>query len=228
MGEKDSSSWVRRVDSYLISFYRILPFTYTGLVRSAFGEMMQLKRKNTLLDLGCGDGYGTQNLNLPSNFEITGVDIFKPYLDLAKEKRIYKKLIRVDVRNFNTKEKFDIVLASHILEHLNKSEGKEFLKKTDKLAKKKAIIIVPIGKHPQEIYDDNKYQEHKSFWEVSEMRMLGYKVKSQGLKFLWGSDNVVQKYKLLSYIFFILSNLFYPLLFLKPQWGTYMICIKNK
>lgn len=205
-----------------------MPFTYVGIVRAAFGEMLLMKRKISVLDLGCGDGSNVWNLNLPKNFEITGVDIFKPYLELAKKRGIYKKLIRGDVMRINTRRKFDIVIASHILEHFEKSRAIKFLIKAEALASKKVIIVTPIGEHPQESYDNNKYQEHKSSWEVSEMKNLGYKVKAQGLKFLWGNADVIVKYNIFSYLFFMLSNLLYPILLIKPGWGTYMICTKNK
>lgn len=228
MGEENASLWMRKIDGHLLGLYRILPFTYLGLFRSAFGDLLSSRGKITMLDLGCGDGSATQSLNLPDNFEITGVDIFKPYLDLAKDKGIYKKLIRTDVRSFNPRGKFDILVAAHILEHFDKSEGRKFLKKAESLAKKKVIIIIPIGEHPQETYDDNRHQEHKSSWQVIEMRDLGYSVRAHGLRALWGSENVVFKYRLFSYILFLISDLLFPLLFLKPEWGTYMICVKNK
>src|SRR3990172_7516995 len=96
MGEENV---VRRIDNYLMGLYRIFPFTATGIVRSAFGKTLHKKGKVILLDIGCGDGSAMQDFNFPNNFEIIGVDISQPYLDLAKEKKIYKKLIKTDIRN---------------------------------------------------------------------------------------------------------------------------------
>lgn len=228
MGENNSSKIVRKIDAFLMGFYSKLPFTYIGLIRAAFGEILHSKEKITLLDIGCADGNTALILKLHETFEITGVEIFKPYVDLAMKRGIYKKVIRADIRKLKTKDNFDIVMALNILEHFNKEEARKILKKIENMARKKIIIVIPIGKHPQESYDNNKYQEHKSFWEVKEMQSLGYKIKSQGLKVLWGHGNVVKKYKLFCYVFFILSNLFYPILLIKPQWGTYMVCVKDK
>lgn len=219
---------IKKIDKRFIFFYRILPFTYIGMVRSVFGELLKTKSNLDMLDLGCGDGTATYNLDLPKNFKITGVEIFKPYLPLAKEKGIYAKILNKDVRKITTRDESDIVLAAHILEHLTKEEGRKFLKQVENLARKKIIIIVPIEDNPQEMYDKNQYQEHKSSWKINEMRKRGYKIKSHGLKLLWGNNNVVQKYKIFSYFLFIISDLFYPLLSIRPELGTYMICVKDK
>ncbi len=216
------------MDKRFIFIYRILPFTYIGMVRSAFGELLKIKSNLDMLDLGCGDGSATKNLGLPKNFKIIGVEIFKPYLPLAKEKGIYTKLLNKDVRKITASKKTDIVLAAHILEHFTKEEGRKFLKQVENLARKKIIIIVPIEDNPQEMYDKNQYQEHKSSWKINEMKERGYEIKAHGLKLLWGNNNVVQKYKIFSYFLFIISDLFYPLLSIRPELGTYMICVKDK
>lgn len=223
----NSNSLIRLIDNYLLGVYRIMPFTYINMVRSSFKETLKEGKKISLLDLGCGDGLATQRLYLPGNFEITGLDIFKPYLELAEEKGIYSKLIKGDINNFRPKRKFDIVLVAHVLEHIDKNNGVKFLAGLEKIARRKIIIITPIGPYPQEMYDGNKYQKHRSSWYVDEMIKQGYKIKPHGLKFLWGNNNIVQKYGLFSYFLFAVSDLLYPVLLIKPEWGTYMICVKT-
>jgi len=227
MGQDESIELVRRIDSFLVGIYRKVPFTYIWIFRRSFKKFLNSKEKITLLDVGCGDGSVLERLNLPKNFEVTGIDIYEPYLRLARKKGIYKRLIRLNVRKITTKEKYDIVLASHILEHLDRKEGEKFIEKLEKIAKKRVIVITPVGCFPQEEYDENPYQKHKSHWEVNDLRRLGYSVTSQGLRFLWGNENVVKKYKIFSYLFFFISWLSTPLLFIKPELGTYMICVKN-
>lgn len=227
MGQKGNSSLMRRIDSILMPLYRVLPFTYWGIYFRNFKDLASEKNKITLLDLGCGDGSAMAYLNLPKNFEITGVDIFKPYLDLAKKKRIYKRLIHKDVRKISLRKKYDIVVLNHILEHMTKKEGRNLLEKIEKIAKKRIILALPVGDLPQDEYDSNPYQKHKSAWSVEEMKNLGYEVKAQGLKMLFGDNNVVAKYGVFSYFLFILSLILTPILLFKPELGIYMICRKD-
>lgn len=227
MGEVNSSHLMRRIDKYLIGVFHRLPFAYLSLLREPFVELIGQNKKITVLDLGCGDGTATENLGLSENFEITGVDIFSPYLKLAKRKKIYKKLIRADIDHFNPKKKYDIVMAMHVLEHLRKKAGSAFLKRIETFAKDKVLVVAPIGILPQSEYDQNSYQVHVSSWSPKEMINRGYKVKSQGLKILWGNKNVVAKYGVFSYLLFLVSAIFTPFLRLRPEIGTYMVCVKS-
>ncbi len=227
MGEENSSYVMRKIDNYFIGFYRMLPFTYLGTLRGAFRELEKQKERVTVLDLGCGDGTATQNLAFPKNFQVTGVDIFRPYLKLARKKKIYKKLINADVARFSSKTKYDIVMALHILEHFDKKAGVKLLMKMEKLAKKRVVVVMPVGFLPQSEYDKNPHQLHKSSWMPKEMVKRGYKVRAQGLKILWGNENIVSRYGLFSYFFFLLSALSTPLMRLNPRLGTYMICEKE-
>ncbi len=202
MGENRSIQIIRKIDGYLVSLYRKLPFTYLGIFRSTFSKFLEIDSKVEVLDVGCGDGSLIYNLCLPRNFEITGVDIFKPYLDLAKKKGIYKRLIRMDVRKINFRKKFDIVLASHVIEHLTKKEGKKIIKKLEKITKKRFIVALPIGYFPHDEYDRNPYQVHKSFWAIEEMKKMGFTCKVQGIRFFWRNENIVKKYGIFSYLFF--------------------------
>lgn len=227
MGKDGSSDIMRKIDKSLLWIYKLLPFTYLGIYRKNFDDIKKESGKITVLDLGCGDGLATKSLGFTKSFKITGVDIFEPYLKLAREKGIYKKLIKKDVRTINLNQKYDMVIANHILEHLDKPDGKKFIERIEKIAKKRIIIACPIGNLPQGEYDENPFQLHKSRWTVKEMKKMGYRVQSQGLKILWGNENVVAKYGILSYSLFVLSAILSPVLYFFPERGTYMICIKD-
>ena len=227
MGEDGSNRLMRRIDSFLVGMYRQVPFTYIWLFKRNFDKFIKSRRKTSVLDIGCGDGSAIERLNLPRNFEITGIDIYEPYLKIAKGKKIYKRLIKMDARKIEVNKKYDIVLASHILEHLDRAEGERFIKKLEKIAKKRVIIAAPIGYFPQDEYDSNPYQEHKSHWSVDDLRKLGYSISSQGLKIFWGNENIVKKYGVFSYFLFLISIICTLLLLVKPELGTYMICRKD-
>lgn len=226
MGQSETNKIVRKVDLALMDLYRNLPLSYLWIYRRSFGNLLKRKSPVTMLDIGCGDGGGTQNLSLPKSFEITGVDIFQPYINIAKKRNLYKRIIKADVRKLSYKKKYDVVLVSHILEHMSKEDGVKLINKLENITKKRLIIISPIGDILQHDTDGNKHQVHVSSWSVEDMEKLGFNVKTQGFRLLWGGENIVAKYGILSYLFFIVSYIFSPLLLISPNLGTYMICTK--
>lgn len=216
--------FIRKIDSLLSGVYSSIPFTYYGIVKSVIGR----GNNQTLLDCGTGDGSFMAFLNSDKQFRVTGVDVFEPYLKLAKKTGVYDKLIRQDLRKLDIKDKsYDIVFCSHVIEHLSKTEGTKLVKKLEKIAKKRVILLMPVGFFPQEEYDDNEHQEHVSEWYPEDFKKMGYKVRGQGLKAIYKNENIVEKYGLFSYFWHITSTLSQPILLLKPNWSTYMICYKD-
>jgi len=96
----------------------------------------QLSTEKSVLDLACGTGILTKQIaeKIP-HAKITGVDVTKNYLEMAKEKLIsYEKIsfVHQDAENLHLGKKFDCITASYLpkyctpnvlirkcLEHLN-------------------------------------------------------------------------------------------------------------
>jgi len=77
-------------------------------------NMLQLKPNANILDLACG--FGRHSLEFSRRgYRVTGVDLCREFVDFAsqqaKQERLEASFIRSDVRNFNSNEKFDIVLS---------------------------------------------------------------------------------------------------------------------
>jgi len=214
---------IRKIDSFLAPIYVSCPWTYYGIITRAIG-----KNGRKLLDVGCGDGSLAKALNLNKNFKLTGVDIFEPYLKKARKTGLYEKLIKADVRNLPFKEeKFDVVFCAHLIEHLTRKEGFKLIKRLESLARKKVVIASPVGFLPQDEYNGNPFQKHKSVWWSEDFKTRGYKVVGQGLRLIYGQQNVVERLGLLSYLFSLVSLAYQPLLFLNPNLGVYIICWKE-
>lgn len=219
----DQLQIIRKVDSLLTPLYRVLPYTHYGITT----RLLQ-NSGDKLLDVACGNGQFMAMLNKNRDYRVTGVDIFTPYLKLARETGVYSKLIKSNIQKLPFKRKtFDICLCSQAIEHLTKDQGFEFMKQLEKIARRRVVFITPAGEMPQDTYDGNRYQKHLSTWYARDFTKNGYKVTAQGLKLLYGSGNAVKKWGIVSYLFAVISFLSTPLLTLNPDWGVYLFCSKD-
>lgn len=145
----------------------------------------EIEECETILDVGCGSD---SPLRYFRRRKSTGIDIDKTSITKASHEKIHERYIRANILNIDKiiqKKSFDAVIALDVIEHLKKEDGKKLIKKMEKIAKKKVVLFTPNGFLPQEAYDNNKYQMHRSGWRVSELRSNGYRViGANGLKWL--------------------------------------------
>jgi len=98
-----------------------------------------------VLDVGCGTGNHDVILR-KKGFRITGIDINKEMLKLAK-KKVKGKFLEGDMRAFNIKKKFDIILClfSTIHYNLNYKQLEKTLKNFYMHLKEEGILIFDMG-----------------------------------------------------------------------------------
>lgn len=133
-------------------------------------------KPNSILDIGIGFGkYGVllrEKLELPYErynkadwtVRIDGIEAFKDYQNPIHN-YVYDKVYYDTIHNCIEKlPKYDVVLLIDVLEHFEKKEGKEIIKKIMKHTNKALIISTPLYPSPQGEYLSNKYEEHKSRW----------------------------------------------------------------
>lgn len=146
---------------------------------------------NSVLDIGCGPSSPIQNFK---NIKYSvGVEIYKPYLEESKKRKIHNKYINSRIQDLMIKDKsFDAVIMIEVLEHMSKKDGLDLLNKAQRWAKKKIIISTPNGFFPMGKVDDNKYQEHVAGWTVKEFEKLGFRCHGiTGAKFMYKKENHV-------------------------------------
>lgn len=131
----------------------------------------------SLLDVGCGHRSPIRGFS--NRLHCVGVDAFLPSIERSRSTRIhndYKVCDVLDIDKHFGPGSFDCVLSSEVIEHLTPEEGLLLLEKMEKIASEKIIVFTPNGFLPQDGYDGNPGQIHRSGWEVDQMRRLGYEV----------------------------------------------------
>ncbi len=134
---------------------------------------------SSVLDLGCGmEGALLHRVaGIPHS---VGVDLHTPAPYNGKpEPRRHDEYHRLDVRTIADHfpaDSYDCVVASDLIEHLEKTEGSDLLDAMERIASKRVIVFTPNGYLYQPATPDNPFQEHLSGWRVGEFVERGYRV----------------------------------------------------
>lgn len=178
------------------------------------------------MDVGCGQGLPMELLNRRKKMVSTGVDLFKPYLEECRKKKIHDDYLVADVRQLPFKDRsFDVVLGLQVLEHLKKKEAWEVLRKLEKIADRQVIVATPIGEMAHPEVDNNPLQAHQSSFFPREFADRGYRVKKMERKSWLGENGLVHRIKnpLLRKAIFVLNLVCQPLFYLFPLFSDYFL-----
>lgn len=133
--------------------------------------------------LDCACGRGAWGFFIRSQIEgvpyLEGFDLYVPYIKKLKELGLYDSVYVMDIRAVETLgERFDIILAFDVLEHLEYDEAVKTLRDLENMCDRLLIVSFPIGFQSQDVgYDGNSYQIHKSSFQPKELKKWGYEVR---------------------------------------------------
>lgn len=124
---------------------------------------------NNILDIGAGSGTYYKLLSPIKKFKWTAVEGWNSYIKEFNLSEMYDEIYNEDVRNFVWKEKYDLVIAGDILEHMSKQDAEILVEKI--LDNSNTLIIsIPITHMPQEEINGNPYEFHvKDDWSHQEV-----------------------------------------------------------
>ena len=98
---------------------------------------------DSILDFGCGEAFFWKEMEIrdvrPNN--LTGIDLRTDALATAQASFPQHRFIEQDILSWTTSSKFDLVVASQVLEHLPKPEI--FLRKLVNLSSSHLLLSVP-------------------------------------------------------------------------------------
>lgn len=204
-----------------------LPFTYPWLIKR---NIRKLKIK-TILDLGCGQGYFGDLVNKDLNYEITGIEIFDPYINECKAEGKYLKVIKGDItKKLSFSEgSFDAVICLQTIEHIEKEAAFSLLNEMERIAKRLVLISTPHGDCLQEEYDSNKYQRHLSSWTPLDFKKRGYKIFGTGLKLVYGTHSHIRdEIDISKFPLYLISFIMNPLAYFFPNIAAQLVALKLK
>lgn len=138
----------------------------------------------SFLDIGCGFGrWGFLAREFCDIFQgrydkstwktrIDGVEVFEEYIR-PHHKYIYDKIYICKIEDFiNDMNKYDVIFAGDVIEHLEKSEAKDLLEKLFSKYNKSLIVAVPLGNWYQGEVFGNPYETHRSIWLKEDLEEL--------------------------------------------------------
>ena len=137
----------------------------------------------SVLDIGAGDGSWGHLIRAGLCRKVDMVAIEK-YLDNCSKlyaTGIYCNVVHADALNaldhFDRKG-VDVVLASQVIEHLEKEDGLKLIDIMKELASKLVIVATPRGYMPVSAENNpNKYEKHLSGWNEADFRRLGFETQ---------------------------------------------------
>jgi len=136
--------------------------------------------KCIILDFGFGYGYWGYTIKIRKDGDpkIIGLEIFPPYVKKVYKTKIYTHIVIGDIRYYPFKKEIaDIVIATEVLEHIERESGLRLIDKLFDLSRNLTIISTPLGFMKTKGYDDNKHQIHQSAYKAEDFTKKGYYVK---------------------------------------------------
>ena len=130
----------------------------------------------SVLDVGCGNGTLLREIGRQVPVNLTGVDLSEYIVDRNKESFPGIQFYTMDISGNALKEKFDLVICSEVLEHIE--DANNALQNLRKMCGRYLIITVPTGP----IFPIDKEMGHIRHYKphelVASLRQHGFKILS--------------------------------------------------
>jgi ubiquinone/menaquinone biosynthesis C-methylase UbiE len=190
----------------------------------------ELKGSYLICDIGCGKGDFAQTIKkiIKRPISLYGCDIWKPYIDIAQDKKCYSDLIQCDIKKLPYQsDMFDAAIVINVIEHLDKNAGYE--EEFCRISNKKVIITTCKGYWDNPELDDNPHQKHLSGHSVEDFRKMGYIVYGYGSRFICGEMYKSGKIpNAIRPVFSFLSHISTCITYYFPSLADLLICVKDK
>lgn len=107
------------------------------------GYYYELKRGDSILDVGCGEGIIQEKIGEDNYLRYIGIDISDNAIKQAMKKNSdITRFLTSDALSYETNLTFDVIIFNEILYYFSREKITELLKKYDKILDNDGIIIV--------------------------------------------------------------------------------------
>ena len=114
-------------------------------------------RIDEVLDVGAGEGYYGKLIG--DRATTTAVEVWEPTVRHLETLQDYAKVIHADIRNFEYRQSYDLVIFGDVLEHLHLDEAiavwQEAMANADIV-----VVSIPNGSYPQGALHGNEAETH--------------------------------------------------------------------
>lgn len=147
-----------------------------------------IHENNNILDLGFGQGYLEERIiSTTKNIQFTGVDISKKAVIRASKKFPGKYVLGdvINIKSIIKNQKYDVIVAVEVIEHIPPSKILNFLSDINSLLKKGGTIIIstPLNEHlrnsklnPSSHVRDYTIPIIKTEFEISGFKQIDYRI----------------------------------------------------
>jgi len=172
-----------------------------------------LKDKKKILDVGCGEGFGTSFIaGINQHQKFLGVDRIQDNIDDANLRisSFYKNInFKVaDIFKMPKLSKFDGIYSLDMLEHINKNKENQYLKNIKNLMTKDGVFIVGMPSLESQVYASiQNRQQHINCKNLYQLQNLCKKHFNVCLPFSMNDEVIHTGYdKMSQYIFIVCAN----------------------
>lgn len=133
---------------------------------------------DSVLDVGCGFNSPIRGFShlIPRTVGVDGYDQAIARSRAAGIHHEYHCMDLMEVGKHFAPKSFDAVIAMDVIEHFEKPDGYRLIDMLETIARKRVILFTPNGFLPQDEWDGNAHQVHRSGWEVYDFELRGYRV----------------------------------------------------
>lgn len=135
----------RYIDSHIASFSDFSEKEYDyyrRLIERNYMRHLPEDKDADIIELGCGTGYFLEFLRQKGYRHYTGVDISPQMVNKARERGL--NVIQADIFDFmrESNDRYDVIIARHLIEHLQKNEIITLLDMIHRSLKEGGIVIL--------------------------------------------------------------------------------------
>lgn len=157
------------------------PFAGYKDVLNTIYNQIRSKNEARILDIGFGTGILTKRL-YDDGYEIWGIDFSEKMIEISREKMPEAKLIQYDftkgIPEEAEDEKFDFIISTYALHHLNDAEKVKFLTKILNLLNNRGIILIgDVAFETREMHDKCKSDCGENNWDDEEFYFVFDEIK---------------------------------------------------